>query len=215
MSEIEIIPAILTDNPSELRDLMGKAEGVVKRIHIDIIDGVFVSNKTVDPSAFNNFDTTMLLDFHLMVNKPVNWLEKCVVAGGSRVIAQVEMMDSTEEFIKKAQELGISPGLAIDINTPVESIERRLLTDVDVVLAMSVPAGFGGQEFHDSAIGKIKKLANLRANDNTPFKIACDGGIKSSIIKQLRNSRADEIIIGNRIFEGDLAANIAEFKNAS
>lgn len=208
---IEIIPSILTDNPHELGELIKKCDGVVKRVHIDIIDGVYADNQTIDPSALNNLEHNLLLDFHLMVNNPVNWVEKCVRAGADRIIAQVEMMNNISEFISEVTETGLSVGLALDVDTKVNFIEQRLLMDVDVVLVMSVPAGFGGQKFHESALEKIHELNQIRENDQTPFRICDDGGITLERVGQLKKEGADEVAIGRRLFEGDLKTNIEKF----
>lgn len=211
---MEIIPAILTDNPQEVRELLYKADGVVKRVHIDIIDGVFADNKTIDPAVLNNIDHSLLLDFHLMVNEPVRWVEKCVRAGGDRIIGHVEMMSSAAEFISEVAEAGLSPGLAFDLNTPIEQVERQLLGDVDVVLVMSVAAGFGGQKFHPKALEKIAKLNRIRASEGSPFRICDDGGITIEHLDDVRAKGADEAVVGQRIFEGDLAKNINSYKKA-
>src|SRR3989344_3198404 len=218
----EIIPAILTDNPQEARELIAKADGVarldarlVKRVHIDIIDGVFADNKTVDPSALNEVDHSLLLDFHLMVNEPVRWVEKCVRAGGDRVIGHVEMMESVSEFISEVTEAGLSPGLAFDLGTSIESVEKRLLLDVDVVLVMSVPAGFAGQKFDPKVLDKISELEKIRKTDPTPFKICDDGGVTIEYVDDVRSKGTDEVVIGQRIFEGDLAKNINAYKKAA
>ena len=208
---MDIIPGILTDNPQELRDMIEKADGVVKRIHVDIIDGVYSENKTIDSSVLEDIEHNLLIDFHLMVNEPVKWVEKCVRAGGDRIIGQVEMMSSIPEFIGAVTEAGLSPGLALDLETPVDEIEKRLLTDVDVILVMSVPAGYGGQKFDERALTKITMLNKIKKNDQTPFNICDDGGITIELIDKLRHKGADEVVIGNRLFEGDLKSNIEKY----
>lgn len=212
---IEIIPGILTDNPTELRQMIEKAQGVVQRVQIDIIDGVFSDNKTVDPSALNDVDNDLLLDFHLMVNEPINWVEKCVRAGADRIIGQVEMMNSATEFIRQVQDAGVKVGVALDLDTSVNAVEKRLLNDMDVVLVMSVPAGFGGQKFHKEALEKIKKLDEIRKKDRSPFRICDDGGVTLEYVDDLARAAADEAIVGNRIFEGNLAENIHKYESAA
>ena len=212
---IEIIPSILTSDLKELEALIHKAEREVKRIHIDIIDGVFADNKTIDPLALENIDTSLVLDFHLMVNEPVNWIEKCLRAGADRAIGQIEMMSSVEEFIIKAQSVGISPGIAIDLNTPVERLDQLYLKDLDVVLVMSVAAGFGGQKFDDKALEKIKKLNTLRTLEPDSFRILDDGGVQVEHMADLSKLKVDDVVIGQRIFEGDLRKNIEKYKKAS
>ena len=200
---MDIIPGILTDNPQELRDMVEKADGVVKRIHVDIIDGVYSENKTIDPSALEVLEHDLLIDFHLMVNEPVKWVEKCIRAGGDRIIGHVEMMSSPLEFIGEVTEAGLSPGLALDIDTPVGLIEKMLLTDVDIIVVMSVPAGYGGQKFDERALDKIKALRKIKKSDQ--------GGVSLEYIDDISRVGADEVVIGNRLFEGDLKSNIEKF----
>ena len=93
---IEIIPAILTSDPQELKDLLIRCEDAsVGRVQIDIVDGVFAKNKTIDPSVILNLnlDLNLSLDFHLMVKEPINWIERCVSVGADRIIGQVELME--------------------------------------------------------------------------------------------------------------------------
>ena len=144
---VEIIPSILTSDPNELRALISRCEGVVERVSIDIIDGKFAANKTIDPTVLSAIDTNLKLDFQLMVIEPVNWIEKCVSAGADRIIGHIEHMTSQTEFIGKVQEVGAQIGLGLDLETPVDKLDPLILTNLDVVLVMSVPAGFGGQEF--------------------------------------------------------------------
>lgn len=213
-SSIEIIPGILTNNTYELAELIKKADGVVKRIHVDIIDGVYAENKTIDPSVMNNIDHSLLVDFHLMVNEPINWVEKCVRAGGDRIIGHVEMMTDVSEFILKVQEVGLYPGLAFDLDTPISQIESRLLKDLEVVLVMSVPAGFGGQKFSSAALEKIEELVEIRKEDETPFRICDDGGVDIGQMKELIAKGADQVVIGQRIFDGNLVENINEYEQS-
>src|SRR4029079_15856558 len=162
---VTIIPAILTDDVHELTNLIRKCEGKTQCVQIDIIDGVFADNKTVDPSAARSLDTKLFIDYHLMVKEPIDWVEKCVVGQATRVIGQVEMMMSQKMFIEEVKEHGLQVGLALDIDTPIEKLDPAVLYAVDVVLLMSVKAGFGGQEFNTKVLQKIQKLDHVRAQD--------------------------------------------------
>ena len=212
---VKIIPAILTNDAKELEKKIRACEGVVDRLQIDIIDGVFASNKTIDPSALEGIDTQLNLDFHLMVNEPIHWVEKCVRAGADRIIAQIERMDDQIAFIGKVQELGTMVGLAIDLETPVDKIDPTILTSLYVVLAMSVKAGLGGQRFDPIVLDKLKKLNELRSRDDTPYKIGVDGGETTQTVDDVRLEGVDEIVIGKRIFTGDLSTNINKFVKAA
>lgn len=212
---VEIIPSILTNNPQELEEMLAFCEEVVDRIQIDIIDGIFTNNKTIDPSSLADIDSNLKIDFHLMVKEPIHWVERCIRGGADRIIGQIEMMNNQVEFVGKVQEVGASVGLAIDIDTDVDKLDPVILTNLDVVLVMSVKAGFGGQEFDVRAIDKIKRLDAIRVRDDTPFAICDDGGITLGSIHSIHAPGADEVSIGKRLFVGNLAQNIKKFQEAA
>jgi ribulose-phosphate 3-epimerase len=212
---IQIIPSILTDSPQEFNSLISKCEGVVERVHVDVIDGVFAQNKTFDISLLDDYQGNLKFDFHLMVKDPLSWVERCVRAQADRIIAQVEMMTDQLEFVGKVQEVGAQVGLALDLPTQVHKLDPTILTNLDVVLVMSVAAGFGGQEFDKSVIKKISELDEIRLRDNSPYKIQDDGGITLEKIDDAHFEGADEVSIGRRLFDGDLASNINKFQKAA
>jgi len=212
---IEIIPSILTNDPEELREKLTICEGLVDRVSIDIIDGKFADNRTIDPALLFDMDTNLKIDYQLMVYEPVNWIERCVRGQADRIIGHVEQMSDQIEFLGKVQEVGLSVGLAIDLETQIYKIDPTILTNLDVVLVMSVPAGFGGQEFDKRALGKIKELDEIRARDNTPFRIQDDGGITLESIHNVHKIGADEVSIGRKLFEGDLVQNLKKFQEAA
>lgn len=207
----KIVPAILSSDPSGAKELISLCEGVVERVQIDIIDGKFADNKTVDPSVLNDLDTKLKLDFHLMVEEPINWVEKCVRGGADRIIGQVEKMDSQEKFAGKVQDVGRKVALAIDLDTDERIIEENILSTLDAVLVMGVPAGFGGQEFNPKVLEKIEKLSKMKQEDDTPFQIIVDGGITLENVKDIFDAGADEVSIGRRLFKGNLKDNTHEF----
>lgn len=212
---VEIIPAILTNDPKELEEKLRLLEGKVKRVQIDIIDGVYVANHTVMPDVLSGIETDLLVDFHLMTKEPPLWVERCVTGQADRIIGHIEQMGNQSAFIEKVVEVGAKVGLAIDLETPVEAIDGSLLTSLDVVLVMSVPAGFGGQEFNSSVLEKIKKLKEIKSRDDTLFSICVDGGINERNIHQVVEAGADEVSIGRRLFEGSVEENIEMLVQAS
>lgn len=197
---VEVIPAILTADRQELTRLVGEARGRTKRLQVDIVDGVFADNKTVGPSAIESVDTALLIDFHLMVKEPIDWVEKCVSAGADRVIGQIEMMEDQVKFVEKVQEAGVEVGLAIDLETSVSELDSIILNELDVILVMSVPAGFGGQKFDKTAIDKIRELDQIRQQGMTHFRICVDGGVTENIFRKLETAGADEVSMGRRFF---------------
>lgn len=212
---VEIIPSILTNDGQTAIDLLERCEGVASRVHIDIVDGVFADNKTIDPIVIQEVETTVSLDFHLMVKEPINWVEKSIQSGGERIIGHIEMMSDPDAFIFKVNSAGRTPGLGIDLNTSLIDVSEHLLASVGVVVVMSVKAGFGGQEFQQSVLEKIDSLHKMREEKGYQYKICDDGGVTLNWADDVRRKGTDEIAVGMRLFNGDLATNIKQFEDAA
>ena len=212
---IEIIPSILTSDPLEAIELISRCEGMVDRVSVDIIDGKFANNKTIDPVVLSDIDTALKIDYQLMVYEPINWIERCIRGQADRVIGHIEQMSDQLGFVGKVQEAGLEVGLGIDLPTSINKLDATILNDLDVVLVMSVAAGFGGQEFNKDALDKIKKLDEIRVRDDTPFRIQDDGGVTLDSIYNVHRIGVDEVSIGRKLFEGDLAKNLKKFQKAA
>lgn len=205
---VEIIPSLLTSDPEELEDLIQKVEGVVNRVHIDIIDGKFADNTTINPNKVGNIKSDLKYDYHLMVEEPLNWVKGCVRGSADRIIGQIEMMSDKIEFVGKVKAVGADVGLAIDLATEVSKVDPAILDNLDVILVMSVSAGFGGQKFSEKSLDKVRELNKIRERDNVLFRICVDGGISEENIGKLVKAGVDEVSIGRRLFKGDLKENI-------
>ncbi|KKU10176.1 MAG: Ribulose-phosphate 3-epimerase [Candidatus Woesebacteria bacterium GW2011_GWB1_45_5] len=218
---VEVIPAILTDNITDLETKLGSIDEAadlganLHRVQIDVIDGEFTENKTVDPALLSSLETNLSLDFHLMVKEPVKWVEKCANAAADRIIGQIEMMSSQIDFVGKVQETGLYVGLAVDLETPISKLDPVVLTNVDVILLMAVKAGRGGQKFDPRVLDKIKELDKVRVRDATPFKICVDGGETEEVIDDTHFAGADEVVVGKRLFTGNLGENIERMQKAA
>lgn len=212
---IEIIPAILTNDPKELEEKIMPLEGKVRRVQIDIVDGNLVDNRTVSPDVLGNLETSLLIDFQLVTKEPVDWLERCVKGQGDRIIGHVEGMTSQQEFMGRVVELGAKVGLALDLATPVSAIEENILANLDVVVLMSVPMGFGGQEFSTGVLAKVSELDKIRVQDHASFRICVDGGVKEDNIRSIVEAGADEVAVGRSLWEGDLIDNIKRLQEAA
>lgn len=205
---VEIIPSLLTSDPEELEKLIRRAEGVVNRVHIDIIDGEFVDNRTINPKVLGNIKSDLKYGYHLMVKEPKNWIESCVRGSADRIIGHIEMMSDKIEFVEKVRAAGAGVGLAIDLATEVSKVDSIILNNLDVVVVMSVSAGFGGQKFNEKSLDKVRELNKIRAKGGRPFRICVDGGVSEENIKKLVKAGTDEVSIGRRLFKGDLKKNI-------
>lgn len=208
-----VIPAILTNDLNELTDLLLKAEKGTDRVQIDVIDGKFVENSTIDPEVLKNISTFLNFDFHLMVSEPIDWIEKCRQGEKNRIIGQIENMKSQAEFVQKVKENKFMAGLAVDLETPIEKLEEKILPQVDLILLMSVKAGWGGQEFNLDVWDKIKKVVELRKKLNANFKISVDGGVTKELVMEMAGQGVDEVFVGRRIFEPDLKENLKLFNS--
>jgi ribulose-phosphate 3-epimerase len=173
----EIIPSPGTENKNwqEVEKKIRSLQSFVRTIHIDVCDGKFAPNETfADPEAFKEFikqmatersgwvaeDKGILFEVHLMVEEPINHLQKWADAGFTRFIGQVEKMASQEEFIAKAQLLG-EAGLAVDGPTPLDALKVKY-DDLDVVLFYTgEKAGFSGGTFNEDRLEKIKALRKI------------------------------------------------------
>lgn len=202
---MEIIPAILTESKDEVKEKLIELSKVdrqlLRRVQIDVISDVFAKNKTIEVGDLKGMETDFLLDIQLMVPDPESHVDKCVEIGAERVIGHVEQMEDITSFIRKVREVGLEVGLGLDIHTPVKVI-NDVLSDLDVVLLMSVEAGFGGQEFDEAVYAKIEQLVGLRREKNLKFNICVDGGINETNVAELAKLEVDEAAIGKGLWVG-------------
>jgi ribulose-phosphate 3-epimerase len=210
---LKVIPVILTNNPSELKSMLGQLEETIDVVQIDIIDGIFANNKTIDPKNLEYIETNLNIDFHLQTKEPINWVESCAHAQAFRITANIEMMTSQREFVQKVQSVGCKVGLGLNYETPLHAIDRSILMDLDVVLLMSIhEVGFGGKPFQKGIFEKIEALNEIRMKDKTPFAICIDGGVNADVVGKLGSLGVDEVVVGRRLFRGNIKGNIEELE---
>jgi ribulose-phosphate 3-epimerase len=176
---ITIVPAILEKDITGFEEKLKKVWGMTKRVQMDVIDGKFAPTETVFPEALLNIDTIIDFEGHLMVEKPEEWVERCVAAGMTAVYGQVEKMVDRSKFVADAQAAGMKVGLAFDIETPLTGLEE-VINNLDGVLLMSVKAGSQGQEFDERVLSKIKKVREM----SEFVTIVVDGGLDVPNIKK-------------------------------
>lgn len=221
---VNVIPAILTNNEDEFGKLANESSEYLgsypNKLHIDVIDGVFAENISILPDlpekpGEGSVVIARGVDIHLMVNEPIEWIAKCSKSFHvERIIGHVEMMSDQEKFVEEVRNVR-KVGLAIDLDTPISRIADRLFNKLDLVLVMSVKAGFGGQKFNVSALEKVKHLNHLRKEKGYKYKIGVDGGVTPDNIKLIVEAGADEVCVGRRLFDGDLAGNIQKYLKAA
>lgn len=192
-----IIPTILEKNWEEIEKKFEIYKGFAKSVHIDFLDGKFDDNTTfLDPEPFSKYSEYFNLEAHLMVDEPVNYVEKLSKAGFKTFLGHIEKMKDQVEFVARAQELG-EVGLALDIDTLVSEIEVSL-EDLDRVLLMGVHLGASGRPFDDRVVEKVKELAEKGFKN-----IEIDGGVSDETLPILKQNGASMFCVNSFLFKGD------------
>ena len=171
-------------------------------IHLDIMDGEFVENKTwhMDDLLPVLEDNNKPLDVHLMVNDVMNYINEFSFLNPSYITFHYEAVDDVNEMIDYVKKLGIKVGLAIKPSTKYEEI-LPYLPKLDEVLVMSVNPGMGGQEFMLSTVEKLNNLKDYKVNNGLDFIINVDGGINNETVRLV--SSADMVVSGSYVIKND------------
>lgn len=199
--KIEIAPSILSADFGKLNAEIAEVEPYVDRLHIDVMDGHFVSNISFGAPVMKWIRSDLQRDVHLMIEHPWRYFEDFVEAGADTIIVHAEACESSgTEFdlpnvLKKLKEMGVKAAFSIKPGTSVESVKSCLCL-VDQVLVMTVEPGFGGQEFREDMVGKIRELRE----DGFDGVIGVDGGINDKTARICIAAGANLLIAGNYIF---------------
>jgi len=188
-------------------------ESAAEWIHIDVMDGVFVPNISFGFPVLEaiNKVATKVLDVHLMIEKPEQYITTFAKAGAKVITVHYEACPHVHRTIQQIKDAGCLAGVAINPGTPVE-VYQDIIADLDLALIMSVNPGFGGQKFIPNAINKTKRVAEMAAKaGNTTLKIEIDGGVTMANAADLYQAGADVLVAGSFVFSSkDPKATIAE-----
>jgi ribulose-phosphate 3-epimerase len=181
----------------------------VQALHLDVMDGVFVPNFTYGMPIVKAVRklTDLPVDVHLMITEPGRYVQQFFDAGADNITIHVEATGDPRGTLEQIRRLGAGAGLAFNPATPFSAIEPAL--DLcDVVLVMSVPAGFGGQEFHDNALDKLRQVRERVSPD---VVLEVDGGVNGKTIASCAEAGAQLFVVGSAIFHRpDYAAAVKE-----
>ena len=197
-----MLPSLLLCDFGNLeREVRRLEEAGVRALHLDVMDGRFVRNLTYGMPIVEACRrlTTLPLDVHLMIEQPQAYIEQFHDAGADIITIHAEAVESPQEIqevLSQIRDLDCGAGLAINPDTQVESIEDCLPL-CDVVLAMSVYAGFGGQSFQPGALDKLQWLKQAVSEDTL---LEVDGGINADTIFDCTNAGAQLLVVGSAIF---------------
>jgi ribulose-phosphate 3-epimerase len=170
--------------------------------HLDIMDGVFVPNisfgmpliKAVKKKA------TKPLDVHLMIVEPDKFIDDFRSAGADILTVHYEACPHLHRTIQKIRSTGMKAGVSLNPHTPVHLLES-IITDLDLVLIMSVNPGFGGQKFIENSYQKIRDLKEIILRTDSSALIEVDGGVNSENTPELLKAGTDVLVAGNYIFK--------------
>ena len=213
MKKIKISPSILSADFSQLGNEIKRLEnGGADLIHVDVMDGHFVPNITIGPPVIKSLRefTKLPFDVHLMISSVQDYIKDFAEAGSDIITFHPEATKNLNETINSVKKLKKKVGISLNPDSPVDLIEKNL-SEIDLVLVMSVFPGFGGQKFISEVIEKIKKLKNLKDKNNYRYEIEVDGGINFSNSKKVIDAGADILVSGTTIFKennGDIKKNI-------
>ena len=184
---------------------LAKSTNLLEAIQIDIVDGIFADNHTFTPQDLADIDFGDLqIDFHLMTEEPMDYVweleEYCRHLPIRAVFGQIEKMTYQEAFLEEVKKQEWRAGLALDLFTPIESIDTNSWEWMDALLLLGVEAGASGQEQNLFLFEKIKAVRQ-KVMKNEPLKIFVDGGVNQQNIEQLQRSGVDGVTVNSAFNE--------------
>lgn len=199
----EILPSIFGADILRLKDEVEFLEKEdTKILHVDMMDGNFVSNIAFGPNqiAAMKKASKMIFDVHMMVDHPGDLLDDVIATGAEMISVHYESTPHVHNLVQRIKKAGRKAGVVINPGTP-ETVLEYLLDDIDYVLVMTINPGTPGQSFIEKSITKIRNVKEMI--QDRPILIEVDGGINNMIAKRVAEAGADLIVVGGYLFGDD------------
>ncbi|MEY0301332.1 ribulose-phosphate 3-epimerase [Providencia manganoxydans] len=203
----QILPSIFGANILRLQDEIEFLQSEKTEIlHIDLMDGNFVSNIAFGPNQIAALKqaSTMIFDVHMMLANPERHIDDVIKTGAEMVSVHYESTPHIHYILQKIKKAGRQAGVVLNPGTP-ESVLEYLLDDIDYVLLMTINPGQPGQVFIEKSLEKIRNTKKLISSRN--IKIEVDGGVNIEIAKKVKDAGADLIVVGGALFNGNAKEN--------
>ena len=216
--KIYIAPSILSADLLKLAEQVKLvAEHGADLIHIDVMDGHFVPNLTFGPNMVAALKSivNIPLDVHLMISNPDRYIEDYARAGADILTVHQEVCHHLHRVIQQIHGAGMKAGVSLNPSTPVTMIED-VISDLELVLVMSVNPGFGGQKFIPHSTEKIRQVKEMAERAGKELMIEVDGGINPETAAKVVKSGANVLVAGNAIFkQSDIVAAMENIRKAA
>lgn len=213
---MKVSPSLLSADFANLqRDVEMLNASDADMIHLDVMDGVFVPNISFGFPVIKAVQriSTKPLDVHLMIVEPQKYVSQVRDCGAEIMNVHYEVCPHLHRTIQQIKDAGMKAAVTLNPATPVSMLED-IVTDVDMVLLMSVNPGFGGQKFIPGTLKKVAQLRNLITQSGSKASIQVDGGVNMETGSQLAQAGADILVAGNFVFSAqDPIATIKALHN--
>ena len=212
---IKVSPSILSADFVNLeRDIRALTPAGADYVHVDVMDGIFVPNITIGipvVAAIRKI-TELPLDVHLMIDRPIRYVDDFCKAGSDilTVHAEADTEENTLAALKRIRENGVKAAISVKPKTPAEAV-LPFLPYCDLILVMTVEPGFGGQSFMEDMMPKLKAIRSYIDKQNPECELEVDGGVNEKTGMICRENGANVLVAGSAYFK---AGNPAEFVKA-